>query len=64
LSAAPALSGGWRRGLALLYAALGLFCALAYLFSSPLSVVGFAAWGLVLPVITARLALDFRRLLA
>jgi hypothetical protein len=65
LFAAPLFSQGrlqlWLRGLCILYAVLGLTSSVAYLLASPLSVIGFAAWGLVLYVITGLLAVYFRR---
>ena len=65
LFAAPLFSNGklelWLRWLLVLYAVLGLVCALAFLLNSPLSVIGFAAWGLVLYIITALMAVYFRR---
>ncbi|MBF8282576.1 MAG: hypothetical protein HW378_1491 [Anaerolineales bacterium] len=51
----------WLRGLLVLYGALGLISAVAYLLASPLSVVGFVAWGLILFIITALLAAYFRQ---
>jgi hypothetical protein len=59
LAAAP-LFGGWLRRLCLLYAVLGLLAAVGYLLASPLSAVGFVAWGFVLFLITGRLAVHFR----
>lgn len=65
LFAAPLFSKGkvelWLRGLMILYGVLGLISAVAYLMASPLSVVGFVAWGLVLFIITALLAVYFRQ---
>jgi len=65
LFAAPLFSHGrlerWLRGLLILYGVLGLVCAVAFLLASPLSVIGFAAWGFVLFIITALLAVYFRR---
>jgi hypothetical protein len=65
LFAAPLFSQGrlqhWLRGLSILYGVLGLTSSVAYLLASPLSVIGFAAWGLVLFVITGLLAVYFRR---
>lgn len=65
LAAAPLFARGrlqlWLRGLMLLYAALALASALAFLLGSSLAAIGFAAWGLVLFIITALLAVYFRR---
>ncbi len=65
LFAAPLFTGGrlqiWLRCLMLLYAVLALVGALAFLLASPLSVISFAAWGLVLFIITALLAVYFRQ---
>jgi hypothetical protein len=65
LFAAPIFSGGgmehWLRGLMILYGLMGLTSAAAYLFNSPISLIGFAAWGLVLYLITGLLAVHFRR---
>jgi hypothetical protein len=65
LAAAPLFSHGrlelWLRWLLILYGAMGLVSAVAFLLASPLSVIGFAAWGLVLYIITGLLAVYFRR---
>lgn len=65
LFAAPLFSKGklqlWLRGLLILYGVLGLISAVTYLLASPLSVVGFVAWGLILFIITALLAVYFRQ---
>ncbi len=65
LSAAPIFSSGklesWLRRLMLLYSLLGLLSAVGFLLASPISVIGFAAWGLVLYLITALLAIYFRK---
>jgi hypothetical protein len=65
LCAAPLFSTGklehWLRGLMLLYSALGLTSAVAFLLASPLSVIGFAAWGLVLFIITGLLIVYFQQ---
>lgn len=65
LFAAPLFSSGrlqqWIRWLMVLYAALALICALAFLLASPFSVIGFAAWGFVLYIITALMAVNFRQ---
>ncbi len=64
LAAAPVFSGGrlqvWLRGLMILYGVLGLVSAVAFLAGSPLAAIGFVAWGLVLFIITALLAVYFR----
>jgi hypothetical protein len=64
LIAAPVFSGGrlqsWLRWLMLTYGVLGLISAVAFLVESPLTAVGFAAWGVVLYVITGLLAVYFR----
>lgn len=65
LAAAPLFSGDrsarWLRGLCLLYAALGIVAAIGFLLASPVSAVGFVAWGFVLFFITGLLAARFRR---
>jgi hypothetical protein len=65
ISAAPLFSQGkvqlWLRWLMVLYGVLGLISALAFLLASPLSAIGFVAWGLVLFIITAMLAVYFRQ---
>jgi hypothetical protein len=61
LFAAPLFSNFWLRGLSILYAVLGLISSVAYLLANPLSAVGFVAWGLVLFIITALLAIHFRK---
>jgi hypothetical protein len=60
LSAAP-LFRGWLRLMCVLYAILGIVAAVGYLLASPLSAVGFVAWGFVLFLITGLLAVHFRR---
>jgi hypothetical protein len=64
LCAAPLFSGGrlagWIRGLMLLYAGLALVSAIGFLLGSWLSLLGFAAWGVVLVIITGLLAAYFR----
>jgi hypothetical protein len=63
--AAPLFWGGtlhtWPRWLSVLYGVLALLSAVAFLLSSPLAAIGFVAWGPVLFVITALLAVYFRR---
>jgi hypothetical protein len=65
LCAAPLFSGGrlenWIRALMLLYGALGLISAVGFLVGNWLSLLGFAAWGVVLVVITGLLAGYFRK---
>lgn len=65
LCAAPLFTGGrlerWLRGLMLLYAAMALVSAVGFLLGSWLSLIGFAAWGFVLVIITGLLAAYFRR---
>jgi hypothetical protein len=65
LFAAPLFAGSktaaWIRWCMLLYGVLGPFSAVCYLADSPLSAVGFAAWGFVLVIITGLMALTFRR---
>ncbi|TRZ50935.1 hypothetical protein D4S03_05905 [bacterium] len=51
----------WLCGLLVLYGVLGLVSSIAYLLASPLSVVGFVAWGLILFIITALLAVHFKQ---
>jgi len=59
LAAAPLFDGRLRL-LCVLYAVLGIVAAVAFLLESPLSAVGFVAWGFVLFLITGLLALRFR----
>lgn len=54
------LEGHLRRAF-LLYAVLGIISTVAYVADSPLSSVGFIAWGVVLPLAVALLAAWFRR---
>lgn len=65
LFAAPLFSNGklgrWLTGLMILYGVLGIISAVAYLLASPLSAIGFVAWGLILFIITALLAVYFRK---
>lgn len=60
LLAAATLFDGRLRLLCVLYAVLGIVAAVAFLIESPLSAVGFLAWGFVLFLITGLLALRFR----
>lgn len=65
LFAAPIFSKGrlqhWLRGLLILYGVLGIFAAVAFLLASPLSVIGFVDWGVVLVIVTALMAVFFLR---
>ena len=65
LFAAPVFSRGrlqrWLRALMIVYGVVGLSSASAFLLASPLAVVGFIGWGLILYIITGLLALFFRR---
>jgi len=65
LAAAPLFAQGplqhWLRGLSILYGVLALTSAVAYLLDSPLSAIGFVAWGLILFIVTALLGVHFRR---
>ena len=65
LAAAPLFSGNrrgrWLRALCLLYSVLGIVAAIGYLLESPITAVGFVAWGLILFLITGLLAIDFWR---
>lgn len=54
----------WLRGLFIAYGALGLTSAVGLVFASPISAVGFVAWGPVLDAIAALLAIWFWRRLA
>ena len=52
----------WIRWLFVSYGVIGLLCAIGFVLAIPfLSTVGFLAWGVVLPVTTALLAVLFRR---
>jgi hypothetical protein len=57
----PLFSDPWLRGLLISYVGLGFTSAIAYLLANPLSAIGFIAWGLVLYIITALVAVHFRR---
>ena len=61
LAAAPLFSSPWLRWLMVAYGVMGLICAAAFLVASPLVLIGFFAWGVVLVIITALLAAYFRR---
>lgn len=52
---------GVARFLFFLYTVLGLVCAVAFILDSPLSVIGFVAWGLILYLATGALALSIWR---
>ena len=62
---APLFSRGrlelWLRWLSVSYGVLGLVSALGQLLASPIIMVGFIAWGIILFIITALLAVYFRR---
>lgn len=66
LMAAPLFSGSgvnlWLRRLMISYGVLGLASAIAYLADSPVAAIGFAAWGLLLFMITGLLTVFFKRL--
>jgi hypothetical protein len=63
--AAPLFSRGklelWLRWLLVSYGVLGLISALGQLLASPIIMVGFIAWGIILFVITGLLIIYFRR---
>ncbi|WP_424358873.1 hypothetical protein [Methanocella sp. MCL-LM] len=65
LIAASIFSGGalqaWLRWSMVLYGVLGLISAIAFLMASPLSAIGFIAWGPILFIITGLLAIHFRQ---
>jgi hypothetical protein len=65
LCAAPLFSKGrlqkWLRGLMLLYGSLGVVAAVGFLMPSPLSMLGFVAWGVVLFIVTWLLAIYFQQ---
>ena len=65
LCVAPVFAGKgierWLRGLFITYGLLGLTGALGLVLASPISAVGFVAWGPVLDAITALLAVWFWR---
>jgi hypothetical protein len=65
LMAAPIFSSGklqgWIRGLMVLYGALGITSAAGYLLASPISAIGFVAWGLILFIITGLMMVYFRQ---
>jgi hypothetical protein len=65
LCVAPLFAGGrlanWIRWLMLLYAGMALVSAVGFLLGNWLALLGFAAWGLVLVIITGLLTVYFRR---
>jgi hypothetical protein len=65
LSAAPVFSGGrlqnWIKWLMVGYGVLGLISSVGFLLASPISVIGFVAWGFILYIITGLLMFYFQR---
>ncbi len=65
LCAAPLFRGGrlerWLSGLMALYGVMGLVSAVGFMLGNWLSLVGFAAWGVVLFIIPGLLAVYFKR---
>lgn len=65
LCVSPLFSGGrlesWIRWLMLLYGGTALVSAMGFLLGNWIALLGFAAWGLVLVIITGLLTLYFRR---
>ncbi len=65
LFAVPLFAGSrtaaWIRGCMLLYAVLGIVSAIGYLLNSPISIVGFVAWGFILIIIVGLMAIRFRQ---
>jgi hypothetical protein len=65
LMAAPIFSEGklqgWIKWLMVLYGVLGIISAVGYLLASPISAIGFIAWGLVLFIITGLMMVYFRQ---
>jgi hypothetical protein len=53
--------GQWLRWLSVSYGVLGLVSALGQLLASPVIMVGFIAWGIILFIITALLTVYFKR---
>ena len=51
----------WLRGLCVAYGVLGLTSAVGFILNSPISAVGFIAWGPVLDIIAVLLCVFFRR---
>ncbi len=64
LAAAPLFSSGrlnvWIKWLMILYGLLGIVSSAGFLADSPVSAIGFIAWGLVLFLITGLLTVYFR----
>lgn len=52
---------GWIRWLMVLYGVLGMISAVGYLVASPISAIGFIAWGLILFIITSLMTIYFRQ---
>jgi hypothetical protein len=65
LCVAPVFAGGrierWLRGLLITYGVIGIVSALGLVSASPISAVGFIAWGPVLDAIAVLMAIWFRR---
>ena len=65
LVAAPIFSEGrlqgWIKWLMVLYGVLGIISSTGFLMASPISAIGFIAWGLILFIITGLLMAYFRR---
>lgn len=65
LLAAPTFSQarlqGWIKWCMVLYGVLGIISSVGYLAASPISAIGFIAWGLVLFIITGLLTVYFGR---
>jgi hypothetical protein len=65
LMAAPIFSIGklqvWIKWLMVFYGVLGIISAVAYLVASPISAIGFIAWGLILFIITSLMTVYFRQ---
>ena len=66
LAAAPVFSGGrlhrWIKWLMMVYGVLGITSSVGFLVASPISSIGFVAWGLILFIITGLLVFYFKRL--
>jgi hypothetical protein len=65
LMAAPIFSDGklqrWIKWMMVLYGVLGIISAIGFLGASPISAIGFIAWGLILFIITGLLMVYFRQ---
>jgi hypothetical protein len=65
LTASPIFSGGklqrWIKCLMVVYGVLGITSSIGFLVASPISAIGFVAWGLILFIITGLLIFYFRR---